>query len=285
MEKLRIAVQKKGRLSEKSLGLIKDCGIDYISSNHQLIAPSTNFPLEFLFLRDDDIPGYVSDGVADIGIVGRNEVDEKGQKVDIIEDLGFAACRLSIAVPNSREYESIKDLEDQIIATSYPNILQKYLDEKNITAEIHEISGSVEIAPSIGLTDAICDLVSSGSTLKHNGLKEVEIIHKSSALMIGQMGMSPEKKEILNKLLIRIRAVQRAKKFKYILLNAPNDAIDKITALLPGVKSPTIMPLKEEGWSSIHSVVQEDEFWDIIEKLNEYGAQGILVAPIEKIVS
>jgi ATP phosphoribosyltransferase len=284
MSILRLAIQKKGRLCDASLALIKACGIDFNTRVQQLKAPAYNFPLEFFFLRDDDIPGYVHDAVADIGIVGRNEVEEKGYPLRIVENLGFAPCRLSIAVPATFNYRRLKDLEGKMIATSYPRILKNYLEKQGVEADIHEISGSVEIAPAIGLTDAICDLVSSGSTLLHNNLKEVETILHSTALLTAAENLTEEKHAILDKLLMRIRAVQRAEKHKYILLNAPNSKLADIARILPGMKSPTIMPLAEKGWSSLHSVIHEDDFWNIVEQLDQLGAQGILITPIEKIM-
>ncbi len=281
---LRLAIQKSGRLSEDSLKLIRECGITFITSSLKLKTESTNFPLEILYLRDDDIPGYVADGVADIGIVGENVLVEEGYQALAVEQLGFSKCRLSLAVPKGTEYDSIADLEGKNIATSYPNLLQSYLSERGVQAQIHTISGSVEIAPSIGLADAICDIVSSGSTLISNGLREVERVFSSQAVLIANDNLTQEKRAILEKLLFRIHAVQRAQKAKYILLNAPNDRIAEISKLLPGVKSPTILPLAEEGWSSLHSVVNEDDFWEIIEKIKEAGAQGILVVPIEKMI-
>lgn len=281
---LRIAIQKSGRLSEDSLKLIKECGISFINSSLKLKTESTNFPLEILYLRDDDIPGYVADGVADIGIVGENVLVEEGMQHLAMEQLGFSKCRLSLAVPKADTYTDISDLNGKNIATSYPNLLQAYLTDKGVEANIHTISGSVEIAPSIGLADAICDIVSSGSTLISNGLKEVERVFKSQAVLIANKDLNEEKRQILDKLLFRIHAVQRAQRAKYILLNAPNEKIDEISTLLPGVKSPTILPLAEEGWSSLHSVVNEDDFWEIIEKLKDAGAQGILVVPIEKMI-
>lgn len=281
---LRLAIQKSGRLSEDSLKLIRECGISFITSSLKLKTESTNFPLEILYLRDDDIPGYVADGVADIGIVGENVLVEEGMQRLAVEQLGFSKCRLSLAVPKGDPYEDISDLQGKNIATSYPKLLQAYLDEKGVQANIHTISGSVEIAPSIGLADAICDIVSSGSTLISNGLREVERVFKSQAVLIANGHLNVEKQEILNKLLFRIYAVQRAQKAKYILLNAPNEKIAEISLLLPGAKSPSILPLAEEGWSSLHSVVNEDDFWEIIEKLKEAGAQGILVVPIEKMI-
>ena len=281
---LRLAIQKSGRLSEDSLTLIKECGIDFNKSDNKLTSKAFNFPIEFLFLRDDDIPGYVEDAVADLGIVGQNVLEEKGKQVNIIEKLGFSKCRLSIAVPKDYHYESIKSLDGKNIATSYPKILGEFLKKNNVSAHIHEISGSVEIAPNIGLAEGICDLVSSGSTLISNGLKEAETILHSQALLIANKNISAEKTELVNQLLFRIKSVQRAKNTKYILLNAPTSSVDTIISLLPGVKSPSVMPLAEEGWVSLHSVVKENEFWDIVEKLKAAGAEGILVMPIEKIV-
>ncbi|TXK51907.1 ATP phosphoribosyltransferase [Pontibacter qinzhouensis] len=281
---LRIAIQKSGRLSDDSLNLIRECGISFISSSLKLKTESTNFPLEILFLRDDDIPGYVADGVADIGIVGENVLVEEGKQDLTVEKLGFSKCRLSLAVPKADEYNSIADLEGKNIATSYPNLLQDYLTKHGVTAHIHTISGSVEIAPSIGLAEAICDIVSSGSTLISNGLREVERVFSSQAVLIANDNLDEEKKQILEKLLFRVHAVQRAQRAKYIVLNVPNDQVESVSQLLPGIKAPTVMPLAEEGWSSLHSVVNEDDFWEIIEKLKEAGAQGILVVPIEKMI-
>ena len=281
---IRLAIQKSGRLSEDSLNLIRECGISFINSSLKLKTEATNFPLEILFLRDDDIPGYVADGVADIGIVGENVLVETNNQNLAVEKLGFSKCRLSIAVPKATEYHSIHDLQHKNLATSYPNLLQAYLDEHGVKANIHTISGSVEIAPSIGLADAICDIVSSGSTLISNGLREVERVFKSEAVLIAGPNLAAEKNQILDQLLFRIQSVKRAQKVKYILLNAPNHAIDQIKALLPGMKSPSILPLADEGWSSVHSVVEEDDFWEIIQKLRDAGAQGILVVPIEKMI-
>ena len=281
---IRLAIQKSGRLSEDSLNLIRECGISFINSSLKLKTEATNFPLEILFLRDDDIPGYVADGVADIGIVGENVLVETANQDLTVEKLGFSKCRLSIAVPKSVEYNSIQDLQHKNLATSYPKLLQAYLDEHGVQANIHTISGSVEIAPSIGLADAICDIVSSGSTLISNGLREVERVFKSEAVLIASPNLTNEKKQILDQLLFRIQSVKRAQKVKYILLNAPNHALDQIKALLPGMKSPSILPLADEGWSSVHSVLNEDDFWEIIQKLRDAGAQGILVVPIEKMI-
>ena len=240
--------------------------------------------MEFLFLRDDDIPGYVADGVADLGIVGENVVLEKEKNVQVIKSLGFAKCRLSLAIPKEKEYTGIRYFENLSIATSYPKILQDFLEKNNLTADIHEISGSVEIAPNIGLAEAICDLVSSGSTLFTNGLKEVEVIMRSQAVLLGSPKISGKKKDILERLLFRINAVQTGEKNRYILLNAPNDSLEKIISIIPGMKSPTVLPLAVEGWSSVHSVISEGEFWEVIEQLKAEGAQGILVVPIEKMV-
>jgi len=281
---IRLAIQKSGRLSEDSLNLIRECGISFINSSLKLKTEATNFPLEILFLRDDDIPGYVADGVADIGIVGENVLVEAGQEELSMQKLGFSKCRLSIAVPKGAEYRDIRDLENKSLATSYPNLLQAYLTQQGVKAQIHTISGSVEIAPSIGLADAICDIVSSGSTLISNGLREVESVFRSEAVLIANQSLTTEKKQILNQLVFRIQSVRKAQRAKYILLNAPNHAVPTIKALLPGMKAPSILPLAEEGWSSVHSVVNEDDFWEIIEKLKEAGAQGILVVPIEKMI-
>lgn len=281
---IRLAIQKSGRLSEDSLNLIRECGISFVNSSLKLKTEATNFPLEILFLRDDDIPGYVADGVADIGIVGENVLVEEGRQELEVKKLGFSRCRLSIAVPKTDAFENISALEGKNIATSYPAILQAYLTGEGVKAHIHTISGSVEIAPSIGLADAICDIVSSGSTLISNGLREVETVFRSEAVLIANQALSEEKSQILNQLLFRIDAVRKAQKAKYILLNAPNKAIPQIKSLLPGMKAPSILPLAEEGWSSVHSVVNEDDFWEIIEKLRDAGAQGILVVPIEKMI-
>ncbi|MBK9283812.1 MAG: ATP phosphoribosyltransferase [Sphingobacteriaceae bacterium] len=282
--KLRIAIQKSGRLNEDSVKLLKEIGIEFSSPNGKLKTDANNFPLELFFLRDDDIPQYVADGVADIGIVGENVLIEKQKDVQIKNKLGFGKCRLSIAIDKSAIYKNVRDLQGKRIATSYPVLLQKYLKSKKIKAEIHEISGSVEIAPGIGLSDAICDLVSSGSTLLTNGLKEVEVILRSEAVLISNKKLNKEKKVLLDKLLFRIEASKRARNNKYILLNAPNNKLKKIISILPGMKSPTVLPLAEKGWSSVHSVVNENDFWEIIENLKVNGAQGILVVPIEKMI-
>lgn len=281
--KLKIAIQKSGRLHEDSLRLLKECGIDISNGGNKLKSTAANFPLEVYFLRDDDIPQYVEDSVADIGIVGENVVYEKKKEVEVMEKLGFGKCRLSIAIEKGDTYNR-QNLNGKKIATSYPVILQEFLTINNIDAEIHEISGSVEIAPGIGLADAICDLVSSGSTLLTNGLKEAETILESQSVLIRNKKLDPEKQRLLNKLLFRLRSVKKAKNNKYILLNAPNEKLKDIIALLPGMKSPTVLPLAESGWSSVHSVIDENDFWDIIEQLREEGAQGILVVPIEKMI-
>jgi ATP phosphoribosyltransferase len=281
---IRIAVQKSGRLSDDSLSLIKECGIKFYNGTGKLKSTSTNFPVEFLFLRDDDIPGYVADGVADLGIVGQNELVEKDKDVLTLKKLGFSKCRLSLAIPKGEEYPGISYFQGKNIATSYPKILGDYLKTQNIVAEIHEISGSVEIAPSIGLAEGIFDIVSSGSTLMMNGLKEVEEVFKSEAVLIGNKELADWKKAILDKLLFRINAVQTGKSNKYVLMNAPNNSIQRIIELIPGMRSPTILPLAQEGWSSIHSVLNEDQFWENIEELRAAGAEGILVVPIEKMV-
>ncbi len=284
-QKLTIAIQKKGRLHDDSMKLLQECGIDVSNGVNKLKAEASNFPIEVYFLRDDDIPQYVEDAVADIGIVGENVVYEKKKAVEVFDKLGFGKCRLSIAVPRNENYEGDSNyLQGKRIATSYPVLVQQYLDENLISAEIHEISGSVEIAPGIGLADAICDLVSSGSTLFMNGLKEVETILQSQAVLIKNNLLSNEKQALLEKLLFRIHAVKKAKNNKYILLNAPNEKLQEIISYLPGMKSPTVLPLAETGWSSVHSVLNENDFWDIIEKLKHAGAQGILVVPIEKMI-
>jgi ATP phosphoribosyltransferase len=271
-------------LSENSKKLLEECGIKFSNGISVLKTTARNFPVELLFLRDDDIPQYVEQQVADIGILGENMVFEKNKNVSVIEQLGFAQCRLSLAIPKEDIYPGVEYFMNKKVATSYPRILSDFFEKNKITAEIEEISGSVEIAPGIGLADAVCDIVSSGSTLLTNGLHEVETILKSQAVIIGNKNLSPEKQAILTRLLFRIRAVKNAKENKYILLNAPEPAIQKICSILPGMKSPTIVPLVEKGWCSLHSVVKEDEFWDRIDQLKEAGAEGILVIPIEKMI-
>lgn len=282
---ITLAIQKSGRLCEQTTRLLKECGIFFENDgNFKLKTISRNFPMQILYLRDDDIPECVTDAIADIGIIGENVYVEKKKTLNLIERLGFARCRLSIAVPKEMKYENCTDLEGLRIATSYPNILQGFLIEKSVKADIHEISGSVEISPSIGLSDAIFDIVSTGSTLISNGLKEVETVMYSEAVLVANPGLNRQKQQILDKLLFRIRAVNKARNNKYILLNAPNEAISKICQILPGIKSPTILPLAIDGWSSLHSVICEDDFWKIIENLKDAGAQGILVIPIEKMI-
>ena len=281
---LRIAVQKSGRLYEDSVKLLKECGIDLRNVKDRLKTVSENFPLEVFFLRDDDIPEYVEDGVADIGIVGQNVLGEKGRQVKLVESLGFGKCRLSIAIPKNMEYDGVSTLQGKRIATSYPRLVKEFLSKHNVQASIHEISGSVEIAPGIGLADVVADLVSSGGTLFMNGLKEVETILDSQAVLVSNNKLDQERMAILEKLLFRIRSVKRANKSKYVLLNAPNDQLQKIISLLPGMRSPTVLPLAESGWSSVHCVLSEEEFWDKIEQLKTAGAEGILVVPIEKMI-
>jgi ATP phosphoribosyltransferase len=284
MSILKIAIQKSGRLSDNSKKLLEECGIKLSNGISVLKTTAQNFPVEVLFLRDDDIPQYVEQGVADIGILGENMVFEKDKNVDIIEQLGFAYCRLSLALPKEETYTGPGYFMNKKVATSYPKILNDFFRKNGITAEIEEISGSVEIAPGIGLADAICDIVSSGSTLLTNGLHEVETILKSQAVIIGNKNLGSKKQDILSSLLFRIRAVKNAKENKYILLNAPESAVKRICDILPGMKSPTIVPLVEKGWCSLHSVVKEDEFWERINQLKEAGAEGILVIPIEKMI-
>lgn len=281
---LRIAIQKSGRLQESSLALLKESGLSFSNGKDQLKTQVHNFPIELLFLRDDDIPQYVEDKVADIGIVGENVFIEKQKRNEIVKRLGFSKCRLSLAIPRGETYTGPSYFSGKNIATSYPNIVQAFLQQNSIQAGLHEISGSVEIAPGIGLADAICDIVSTGSTLLSNGLKEVEVVMQSEAVLIANPTLDEAKQNILDKLLFRIEAVQKAKNNKYILLNCPNDSIEKITSVIPGMKSPTIIPLGKEGWSSLHSVVDENTFWEKIDLLKSFGAQGILVIPIEKMI-
>lgn len=284
MTNLKIAIQKSGRLNEDSLTLLKECGISINNGKDQLMAQASNFPLEVLYLRNSDIPQYVKDGIADIAIIGDNTEKEKKTGILNVLELGFSKCRLSIAVPKNVDFQDISWLKGKKIATSYPNSLKDFLVENNIEAEIHEISGSVEIAPNIGLADAICDLVSTGSTLFKNGLKEVYPIFNSQAILVANTNLTSEKKALLDQLIFRIKAVLASKYNKYILLNAPEASLEEICRLLPGMKSPTIMPLKEKGWVSLHSVVNENEFWEVIGKLKNAGAEGILIVPIEKMV-
>jgi ATP phosphoribosyltransferase len=284
MTRLKLAIQKSGRLHEDSIKLLKECGIEIENGVNKLKAVATNFPLELFFLRDDDIPQYVEDGVADIGFVGENVVYEKSKKVEVAYALGFGKCRLSFAVNKNETFTGASFLSGKKIATSYPVLVQKYLNENKIQAEIHEISGSVEIAPGIGLADVICDLVSSGSTLFMNGLKEADTILDSQAVLIKRPALNADATAILERLMFRIESVKKAKKNKYVLLNAPNANLEKIISLLPGMKSPTVVALATPGWSSVHSVIAESDFWEIIEKLKLAGAEGILVVPIEKMI-
>ncbi|MFM2292101.1 MAG: hypothetical protein RIS29_1914 [Bacteroidota bacterium] len=281
---LRIAVQAKGRLFEETMSLLTESGIKLESGKRLLLVPARNFPLEVLFLRDDDIPQCVADGVADIGVVGENEYAEKKKDVVITKRLGFSKCRLSLAIPKEVDYQGIQWFEGKVIATSYPEILTDYLNEKGVRADIHVITGSVEVAPGIGLADAIFDIVSSGSTLVTNHLKEVEVLMKSEALLISNPNLTVEKQAVLDELLFRIESVQIAEDKKYVLMNVPTENIDKIIEVLPGIKSPTLMPLAKEGWNSLHAVIDEKQFWDIIGKLKALGAEGILVIPIEKMI-
>lgn len=284
MSKLKIAIQKSGRLNEDSIKLLESCGIKIDNGKDQLKVSVPNFPIELFYLRNSDIPQYLEDGVADIAIVGENLLIEKEKNVEVVQRLGFSKCRVSLAVPKEVETDSLSYFNGKKIATSYPNTLRSYLNKNNINAEIHEISGSVEIAPNIGLADGICDIVSSGSTLFKNGLRETQIILKSEAVLAKSNSLTNEKIEILDRLLFRIRAVLKAKNSKYILMNVPNESISKVSAILPVLKSPTILPLAEKGWSSLHSVIDEDKFWEVIDELKIAGAEGILIVPIDKIV-
>ncbi|WP_179351385.1 ATP phosphoribosyltransferase [Winogradskyella vidalii] len=284
MSKLKIAIQKSGRLNEDSLQLLKDCGIKIDNGKDQLKVSARNFPLEVLYLRNSDIPQYIEDGVVDIAIIGENILIEKEKQSEIVENLGFAKCRVSLAVPKKIETDEASYFNGKKIATSYPNTLQSYLDENNIKADIHVISGSVEIAPNIGLADGVCDIVSSGSTLFKNGLRETQVILKSEAVLAKNINLDAKKEAILSQLQFRIQAVLRAQNTRYVLMNVPNDKIDEVTAILPVLKSPTILPLAQEGWSSLHSVIDEEKFWNNIDALKNAGAEGILVVPIDKMV-
>lgn len=284
MEKIKIAIQKSGRLSEKSIELLTECGIKVSNGNRKLKTDATNFPMEILFLRDDDIPQYVEQGVADIGILGENEVWEKDKEVEVIEKLGFGNCRLSLAIPKDDVYTGLDYFNGKRIATSYPRVLHKFFAVKGIEVRIEELGGSVEIATGIGLADAIFDIVSTGSTLLMNGLKEAEAIIKSEAVLISNKNLSPAKSALLDQILFRIKAHKNGRGKKYVLLNAPNEVIPDIVRLLPGMRSPSILPLADEGWSSIHSVISDDDFWEIIDELKKHGAEGILVIPIEKMI-
>jgi len=284
MSTLKIAIQKSGRLNEESIQILKDCGISIDNGNDQLKASATNFPLEVLFLRNSDIPQYLIDGVVDAAIVGDNLLVEKGKGIKVAQKLGFSKCKVSVAVPKTFDYKSLKDLDGMRIATSYPNTVNEYFASKGMKVDIHQISGSVEIAPNIGLADGIVDIVSSGSTLFKNNLKEVEVIFKSEAVLAVSPNVTPEVQKLIDTLQFRIQSVLRARKSKYILMNIPNDKIEAIGKILPVLKSLTVMPLAEEGWSSVHSVIDKDSFWDVIDQLKEAGAEGILVCPIEKMV-
>jgi len=284
MSKLKIAVQKSGRLNEDSMKLLKDIGISIDNGKDQLKASANNFPLEVFYLRNGDIPQYLRDGVVDIAIIGENVLIEKGNDIEFVEKLGFSKCRVSIAVPKSDKYNNIEDLEGKRIATSYPNTVNQFLKKNNVNADLHIINGSVEIAPNIGLADAVVDIVSSGSTLFKNNLKEEEVILKSEAVLAVSPLISSENQDILNKIQFRIQSVLKGRASKYVLLNAPNDKLENIIKVLPGMKSPTVLPLAEEGWSSVHTVINKNQFWEIIDELKLKGAQGILVCPIEKMV-
>ncbi|MDT7830612.1 ATP phosphoribosyltransferase [Pricia sp. S334] len=281
---IRIAIQKSGRLNEDSLQILKDCGISIDNGKDQLKAASGNFPLEVFYLRNGDIPQYLRDGVVDVAIIGENVLIEKGEDIEIAEKLGFSKCKVSLAVPKDVAYNGVQDFEGKRIATSYPNTVQNYLKEKDVNADLHIITGSVEIAPNIGLADAICDIVSSGSTLFKNNLKEVEVMLKSEAVLAVSPKISKECREILKQIQFRIQSVLQARHYKYVLLNAPNGKLDNILALLPGMRSPTVLPLAQKDWSSVHTVLNKDKFWEVIHELKEAGAEGILVCPIEKMV-
>ncbi len=286
MNKIKIAVQKSGRLNEDSLKILKECGISISNGLDQLKSTANNFPMEILYLRNSDIPQYLKDGVVDIAIIGENLLVEKDSKseIKVIENLNFSKCKVSLAVPKSFPYQNIKDLEGKKIATSYPNTLNAYLKKQGVQAELHQISGSVEIAPNIGLADAICDIVSSGSTLFKNNLKEVEILFQSEAVLAVSPKISAEANLTLQELQFRLQSVLKARKSNYVLMNAPNDKIEELIAILPGMRSPTVLPLAEKGWSSIHTVIDKNQFWEVINELKSNGAEGILVIPIEKMV-
>ncbi len=284
MKKIKIAIQKSGRLMDDSLRILKDCGIAIDNGKDQLRALASNFPLEVFYLRNGDIPQYLRDGVVDIGIIGENVLVEKGQDIRVSEKLGFSKCRVSLAVAKSQKYNGIGDLEGKRIATSYPNTVMEYLQGKGVTAELHIINGSVEIAPSIGLADAICDIVSSGSTLFKNNLREVEVILESQAVLAVSPNIAGEQEEILEKMRFRIKSVLKARDSKYILMNVPNASLEQVIRILPGMRSPTVLPLAEAGWSSVHTVINKETFWEVLDELKTAGAEGILVCPIEKMV-
>ena len=283
-ENIRIAIQKSGRLNEDSLKLLKDCGISINNGKDQLKTSASNFPMDIYYLRNGDIPQYLRDGVVDLAIIGENLLIEKGEDIKVLEHLGFSKCRVSIAIPKEASYEGIKDLANKRIATSYPKTVEKYLSKEGIKADLHIINGSVEIAPNIGLSDAICDIVSSGSTLFKNNLKEVEVLHKSEAVLVSGDALSDAKKDVLKTFLFRIRAVNAGKNSRYVIMNVPNDAIAHVSTILPVLKSPTVMPLVEEGWSSLHSVVNKNTFWEMVDELKASGARDILVCPIERMI-
>lgn len=282
--KLRIAIQKSGRLNEDSLDILKNCGISIDNGKDQLKASARNFPMEVFYLRNGDIPQYLKDGVVDIAIIGENVLFEKGEGITVAEKLGFSKCKVSMAIPKGKQYTSFKDFEGKRIATSYPNTVTKFLEQNGVKADIHLINGSVEIAPNIGLADAICDIVSSGSTLFKNNLKEVEVLLKSEAVLAVSPKIDDERKAILDRLLFRIQSVLKARQSKYVLMNVPNENLDTILTILPGMRSPTVLPLAEEGWSSVHTVINKETFWEVIDELKQAGAEGILVCPIEKMV-
>ena len=284
MDTIKVAVQKSGRLNEDSLKILKDCGVSIDNGRDQLRASARNFPMEVFYLRNGDIPQYLQDGVVDIAILGENVLIEKGSGIAVVEKLGFSKCRVSIAVPKSVEYNSLSDLEGKRIATSYPNTVLQYLKEKGVKADLHIITGSVEIAPNIGLADAVCDIVSSGSTLFKNNLKEVEILLRSEAVLAVSPKAGPEQLKILEQLRFRLRSVLEARNNRYVLMNAPNDRLEAIIALLPGMRSPTVLPLAERNWSSIHTVINKDRFWEVLDQLKREGAEGVLVCPIEKMI-
>ncbi len=284
METIKIAIQKSGRLNEDSLRILKDCGVSVDNGRDQLKAEARDFPLEVFYLRNGDIPQYLRDGVVDIAIIGENVLFEKGEDIGVVEKLGFSKCRVSLALPKTASYGSLKDLQGKKIATSYPNTVRKFLEQHNVEAELHLITGSVEIAPNIGLADAICDIVSSGSTLFKNNLKEVEVLLKSEAVLAVSPKIQPAQQEILEQFRFRIQSVLKARQNKYVLMNVPNDRLDDIIALLPGMRSPTVLPLAEEGWSSVHTVIGRERFWEVLDQVRKVGAEGILVCPIEKMV-
>lgn len=284
METIKIAIQKSGRLNEDSLRILKDCGVSVDNGRDQLKAEARDFPLEVFYLRNGDIPQYLRDGVVDIAIIGENVLFEKGEDIGVVERLGFSKCRVSLALPKTATYNSLSDLRGKRIATSYPNTVRKFLEEQGVEAELHLITGSVEIAPNIGLADAICDIVSSGSTLFKNNLKEVEVLLKSEAVLAVSPKIQSAQQEILEQFRFRIQSVLKARQFKYVLMNVPNDRLEDIIELLPGMRSPTVLPLAEEGWSSVHTVIGRERFWEVLDQVRKVGAEGILVCPIEKMV-